>query len=290
MPPKPANTLAKAVGATFRDNKLTTRTARHVIQAGDSGKHRTGIYPAEMSHSDRCSRAIHYRLTGVTPAPQPLSIVSERIFDFGNISHSWWQKQWWEMGILRGVFFCMACELTWEDTSPYSCPRCDMSRHMLEYREVPFRSETYGVVGRADADLTTDGLIEIKTIGVGSIRFEAPHLVEKHGTDWDALWRDIKHPFPSHRKQGALYCYFLKRDQITFIYDPKFVSAAPKEFVVKFRKDYIDDILQECVEINQRVELKRTPHRPEWAAKDHKTCQRCPFRKTCYAQTMSEDS
>jgi hypothetical protein len=279
----PAKSLAKTVGETFRDNKLTTRTARHVIVAGDNSKHRKGIYPAEMSHGDKCVRAIHYRLTDVPPAPSPMSIVTERIFDFGNISHGWWQKQWWDMGILKGDFACHGCGLVWEGLSPHECPRCGMGRAFLIYREVPFKSEEYGVVGRADADTTTDGLIEVKTVGVGSIRWEAPHLVQKHGTDWDALWRDIKHPFPSHRKQGMLYCFFLNREKIKFIYDPKFVSAAPKEFDIVFNRDYIEDILQECLEINKRVADNLTPRRPPWAEKNHRTCQRCPFKKTCYS-------
>ena len=285
----PTKSLAKQVGETFKDNKLTTRTARHLNQAGDTGSHRRGIYPSELSHgSDKCVRAIHYRLTDVPQAPQPVSIVSELIFNIGNVAHSWWQNIWWDMGILKGDFFCLGCELLWEDTSPHNCPRClSVGKDFLRYREVPFASEEYGVVGRADADTTTDGLIEIKTIGVGSIRWEAPHLTEKHGENWDALWRDIKHPFPSHRKQGMLYCYFLKREQITYIYEPKFVSAAPKEFVVQFRQDYVDEMLQECMEINKNVRESRVPRRPPWAEKAHKTCQRCPFKKHCYTNRRS---
>jgi hypothetical protein len=283
----PAKSLAKSIGETFRDDKLVTRTARYIQRIGDDSDHRTGIYPAEMSHNDRCIRAIVYRLSGVESLPVPTSIVSELVFNHGNTSHEWWQDKWWGMGILKGVFHCRACGLSWEDISPLSCPRCDMSKYMLNYKEVPFKSERYNMVGRADADTTTDGLIEIKTIGVGSIRWEAPHLVEKHGTDWDALWRDIKHPFPSHRRQGQLYCYFLERDEIKFIYDPKFVSAAPKEFVVKFSKDYIDQILDDCDDINGMVARNKTPHRPEWAAKDHRTCQKCPFRKHCYTVRTS---
>ena len=281
MPPK---SLSKQVGETFRDNKLVTRVARHISVREDSGFHRKGIYPSELSHSKdtKCLRAIHYRLTDVPPAPQPVSIVSQRIFDTGDKAHEWWQQRFWEMEILKGFFFCMRCELYWEDLSPYSCPRCDASKDIIQYREVPFRSQRYGVVGRADADTTTDGLIEIKTIGVGSIRWEAPHLVEKHGTDWDALWRDIKHPFPSHRKQGMLYCYFKEREEITFIYDPKFVSAAPKEFVVKFRQDYVDEMLQECEEILENWEANQVPRRPPWAARDNNTCLSCPFKKHCY--------
>jgi hypothetical protein len=281
-----SQSLAKQVGATFRDDKLVTRTARYVQQVGDNSFHRKGIYPAEMSHGERCQRAIHYRLTDAESTPSPTSIVSELIFNHGNTSHDWWQQNWWGMGILKGVFHCMACDLYWEDLSPYACPRCDMPRMFLEYKEVPFRSREYNMVGRADADLTTDGLIEIKTIGVGSVRFEAPHLVEKHGENMEALWRDIKHPFPSHRKQGILYCHFLEREQITFIYDPKFVSAAPKEFVVQYNASIIEDILEECLLINRDVALGRVPKRPEWAEKSHRTCARCPYRKVCYAPSI----
>ena len=285
----PAKSLAKIVGETFRDDKLVTRTARYVQQVGDNAKHRTGIYPAEMSHNNRCPRAIHYRLTGVEAQPQPLSIVTELIFNHGNTSHDWWQNNWWGMGILKGIFHCRACNLFWEDTSPQVCPRCEMQRMFLEYKEVPFRSKKYNVVGRADADLVDDGLAEIKTIGIGTIRHEAPHLIEKHGENWDAIWKDIKHPFLSHRKQGWMYCFFLERPTIKFIYDPKFVSAAPKEFNVAFNPDLFDDILKECEDINLRLSKNQTPHRPEWAAKDNLTCQRCAFRKHCYT-SLSEES
>lgn len=277
-----SSSLAKQVGATFRDDKLVTRTARYVQQVGDNSFHRTGIYPSEMSH-EHCQRAIHYRLTDVPQEPAPISIVSELIFNHGNTSHEWWQGKWWGMGILKGVFHCLACDLYWEGLSPHECPRCEMPKVFLEYKEVPFRNKEYGVVGRADADLSTDGLIEIKTIGVGSIRWEAPHLTEKHGENWEALWRDIKHPFPSHRKQGIINCHFLGRDQIKFIYDPKFVSAAPKEFVVQYNVSIIEEILEECLQINRDVALGRVPKRPEWAEKSHRTCAHCPYRKHCYA-------
>lgn len=282
--------LAKLVGETFRDDKLVTRTARYAQQVGDDSRHRTGIYPAEMSHTDRCHRAVHYRLTGIEAQPQPLSLVTELIFNHGNTSHDWWQNNWWGMGILKGIFHCKACGLFWEDTSPKSCPRCEMQRTFLEYKEVPFRNKRYNMVGRADADLVTDGLVEIKTIGIGTIRHEAPHLIEKHGENWDAIWKDIKHPFLSHRKQGWLYDFFLERPIIKFIYDPKFVSAAPKEFNVEFKLEYVEDILKECDSINEGVAKRRTPHRPEWAAKDHRTCQRCPFRKTCYGTHEEPDA
>ena len=282
MPPK---SLASQVGETFRDNKLVTRVSRHIALRDDSGHHRTGIYPSELSHGheSKCLRAVHYRLTGAPAVPQPVSIVSQRIFDIGDEKHEWWQTQFWDMDILKGHFKCMYCKLYWEDLSPWSCPRCDSGRDFLVYKEVPFKSDIYNVVGRADADTTTDGLIEIKTIGVGSIRYEAPHLVNKHGTDWDALWRDIKNPFPSHRRQGALYCYFLDRPEITFIYDPKFVSAAPKEFVVKFDRNIVEDMLLECEEINESVIADKVPARPKWADKRHNTCLRCPYKKFCWS-------
>ena len=282
--------LAKVVGETFRDDKLVTRTARYAQQVGDDSYHRPGIYPAEMSHGDRCHRAIHYRLTDAPKQPQPLSIVTELIFNHGNTSHDWWQDKWWGMGILKGVYHCIGCNLFWEDTSPVLCPRCDLGRRFLEYKEVPFKDDEYGVVGRADADLVADGLVEIKTIGIGTIRHEAPHLLDKHGENWDAIWRDIRNPFPSHRKQGAMYDFFLKRPVIKFIYDPKFVSAAPKEFDITYNPALIEDILKEIKDIWRTVSAKQVPRRPPWAVKDHVTCTRCPYRKHCYASRMSEES
>ena len=123
------------------------------------------------------------------------------------------------------------------------------------------------MVGGQTPTLATDGLIEIKTIGDGqhSVGSPAPDREVRPGLG-HAL-ENIKHPFPSHRKQGMLYCHFLERDTIKFIYDPKFVSAAPKEFVVKYNHSIIEDILKECVAINTDVSTARAPNRPDWAEK-----------------------
>jgi hypothetical protein len=291
--------LAKAVGASFRDKeKFISGVGRHLLTQQESDRRSDCIHPSEASHKDWCIRSAYYRIAGYEPEPIPVSLAFKLVFETGHEAHHKWQKWAWEMGILRGLWECLFCDLKWEDVSPWQCPRCEMGRDLIRYREVPVENGEYLIAGNADGDvfwLDEWTYIEVKTIGTGTVRYEAPQLIEQHtyrhiddngkertGVDWLALWNAIRRPFPAHLRQGSIYCFCGGRDKIRFIYDPKFITAHPKEFEIKFNPDVIVDILDECLKVKNALEAQRPPKRPMWAEPKCKTCKECPFQKACY--------
>jgi hypothetical protein len=222
----------------------------------------------------------------------------EMVFERGHDAHGKWQTWFRDMGILKGSWVCRYCGLHWEDVSPHVCPRCEHGADLIRYAEVPCENKEFLIAGSADGDVvraTDTTLIEIKTIGEGTLRWDAPALIEKHsyrhtddagkshtGVDWYSLWNGIRRPFGPHLRQGMIYCFCLGRPSIIYIYEPKFVTAYPKEFEIKFSRDLIEDRLQQCVIIRNALERGHPPKRPMWAEKTCKTCKNCPFRNTCY--------
>lgn len=293
--------LAQAVGAAYRDkDKLVPTVARHLIKAtGDEDRREDCIHPSEISHGGWCPRATYYRISGVVPEPSPRNIVFEMVFERGHDSHRKWQTWFWEIGILNGVFVCTWCGLHWWDKSPHECPRCEVGIDQLRYGEVPVINEEHLIFGHADGivdkDDGSDVPIEIKTIGTGTVRIEAPQLMKQYtythtdvdgdvhtGVDWPLLWSRIRRPFTSHLRQGMIYLFCMDRKEIIFIYEPKFVTAYPKEFEIKFNSELIADVLDDCKKVRVALDKQRAPRRPMWAEQTHPSCKECGYRRTCY--------
>jgi CRISPR/Cas system-associated exonuclease Cas4 (RecB family) len=283
--------LLKNAGQVFRDKeKLVSLVSRYLVKQTETERREDCIHPSEVSHSDWCPRATYYRIINTEKEPEPKNLIFEVVFETGHDAHRKWQSWFRDMDILRGNWKCLSCQLIWEDVSPTECPRCELGKDLIQYVEVPVFSNEHLLAGFADGDVYVDGdfrLIEIKSVGTGTARFEAPNMVEQYtneaGTDWKSLWNGIRKPFNSHLKQGMIYCFCKGRDSITFIYDPKFVTAFPKEFTVKFNMSIIEDILKECLVIKSCLEKERTPKRPMWAEIKNPVCKKCVYRKVCYA-------
>ena len=289
--------LAKVIGQGFRDReKLVSQVARHLMHEKESDRRQDCIHPSEMAKGEAwCTRATYYRFTGAPAESLPRSLAMEMVFETGHDSHNKWQVWLWEMGILQGMWRCLWCQLYWWDTSPRECPRCFVGEDLIKYAEVPVSNDEYLIAGQADGFVGKP--IEIKTIGTGTVRYEAPALLKRHsykhlgtdgkehaGVDWYRLWQDIRRPFPSHIRQGMIYCFCAEWESMIFIYDPKFLTAHPKEFEVKFRKDVIEDSLEQCLTIRKSLDKGRPPKRPHWAQVEHASCKACPYRGVCYVR------
>jgi hypothetical protein len=194
----------------------------------------------------------------------------EIIFQEGHDIHDKWQGWIWDIGRLHGAFECMSCKEYWFACSPKKCHRCGVGRAFLRYREVPVSSEEHGIIGHADADLGDD-LVEIKSIGVGTLRWDAPETLKRfqrkgitdagfdyNTLDWPALWKSIRRPFLSHRVQASLYAELLERRWIVFIYESKY-NQLPKEFVIKHDPELVAPILAKCKSVKAALEGGRKP-------------------------------
>ena len=294
------NEFAKTIGEGFKDkNKLTTQVSRHLMKEEVSDRRSDCIHPSEASHEHWCPRSTYYRIAGYEAVQAPRSLSMEMVFETGHDAHRKWQTWFREMGVLNGDWRCRVCSKVWSGVSPTSCPRCESGGHLIDYAEFPVSNDDYLLAGQSDGDVIrpdgTSTLIEIKTIGTGTVRYDAPSLMAKYsyhhfddsgkirtGVDWQALWNGIKRPFSSHLRQGMIYCFCSGRDEITYIYDPKFITAHPKEFSVKYDRVHIEGILEQCLTVKDGLEKQSPPDRPDWAEKSCRTCSTCPFKKECY--------
>lgn len=252
-------------------------------------KHRHNIiYPSEMAKSDWCPRATYYRMTGHAIPPTKSSFTLENVFNEGNMIHNKWQNWMSSTGKLWGDWRCSRCSeyvknspkpesdfggscvgVGWVDLRTNTGTVTDMAyAHSWQYKEVTLRSTSLPVSGHADGALTDHNiLVELKSLGVGSLRFEAPNLIKEHThetktgkkiLDVDGIWKEFHRPLTTHIRQGNIYLWMAKEmglpfDKMSFVYEFKSNQQA-KEFVVPFSQDIINPLLdkarliQDCVE------------------------------------------
>jgi hypothetical protein len=285
-------------------------------QEKERASHRTGIiYPSEMAKSNWCPRATYYRMSGLQPGASTASFTLENVFAEGNSIHSKWQRWLSETGLLWGDWRCSRCGeivknsirpddkvfgscvgVGWvtfpnESFTGYTKPSEQVPfegkyngefPHDWKYKEVTLHSTTHKVSGHADGALIKhDCLIEIKSLGVGSLRFEAPKLVEDHTHDLDGrkvmdiegMWKNLHRPLLSHVKQGNIYLWMAKEmgmpfDTMVFLYEFK-ANQQVKEFSVKLSEDILNPMLDTAALIEVCLSKGTPPDCP------HGGCAQC---------------
>jgi len=258
----------------------------------EKDKHRdtTMFHPSDLAKRDWCPRATWYKIKGEVDSDETFSFQRLNVFEEGHAIHAKWQKWLWDAGVLEGQWRCGSCSHKWWDLSPRNCPECNASEH-LAYAEVPLKSEPYGIIGSADgivSDKKGRTLIEIKSVGLGTIRFEALDLYKEYETNpamgIDGLWKKIRQPFASHIRQGMLYMHCTGIHDLTFIYEWK-PSQEVKEFSIKYLPELIQPILDSCQLLLVALQQKIPPMRPAWAESSSCSgCKYCPFKKTCWSE------
>jgi hypothetical protein len=267
-----------------RDTRLLGPVERHLLAQPPSDRSTLVLHPSEMAKKDWCHRASDFLLSGATQPPEVLGLIRNNIFDAGHGSHHTWQTRFDDMGVLVGRWWCNACTRCAVEFGlrPASCGWCGKAA-ALEYREVPVRSQEHRIAGHADGWVTglgADCLIEIKTIGTGTVRMEQPRLLIDADNDLDQVWKNIRRPFPSHYRQGQLYLALAEitygstaPTEIVFIYEYK-LNGATKEFVVEYDPDSVAHLLDDALDIVYAVEKKR----PVRCNNDADGCAQCrPF-------------
>lgn len=260
--PKLSGRLAEYVNAT-NDTILVGSIQAHMMKehSKPSDRRQDIIHPSEMAHGSWCPRATYYRIKACREAqnpflkpPENVGVQLLNIFDEGHMIHAKWQKRLTDMGKLWGNWKCGECSKIFKDTySPEQCAFCNSMN--LIYTEVPLQADQYLIYGHADGAVPhLNALIEIKSVGPGTVRVSAPEVYAAHSEgsmiDLQGLWKGIKEPFPDHVRQGQLYLTLcslmgLSFDKIIFIYESKF-NQGVKEFVVKYDPEYCDDMLKQA--------------------------------------------
>jgi hypothetical protein len=279
---------------------LVPKIERHVLKSShDRDGHRdtAHLHPTEMVKDMWCPQHSYFRMVD-TPTEKidaSPSFRMESAFTEGHSSHKKWQTWLSEMGVLWGVWRCACSSRTFGAFTPFD--RCGLCHEHWTYDEVPFYDKEYMIMGHADGlvILPEEGsfIIEIKTVGIGTLRFEAPILYEKLQTGVytiDQTWAAIRKPFASHRMQAQFYLWLLKRQypefagvsEVIFIYEWK-ASGAVKEFRIRAAESVIEERLEMAREVANHVSHD-LPYldRPEWAAADGLICQTCEYRTTCW--------
>ncbi len=302
---KPSGRLKEWGETKKRETALLGDIQRFLLNRIDqpSDRRQDVLHPSEMAKADWCPRSSWFRLKG-EPESDPQKKHGhqlENIFDEGHTIHDKWQQRLWDMGLLEGEFQCLVCGHVWWDTAPTfgPVPLCGHRRQVLRYLEVPIDGEErYLIAGKEDGKVK-NRLVEVKSIGQGTLRMEAPGLLADnkidgpHGVvyDLDRIWKDLSRPLGSHLRQTAIYAAIanengMEIDEIVFIYEYK-SNQMVKEFVVKVSSRIAEPLLEAAKDIKFALENDRVIPRPEGNERESKPCTECPFMTTCWA---SDDS
>lgn len=312
---KPVGKLARFAEAQKNNNDLLADCERLLLHEATKPQMQNGgerrhdvIHPSEIAKTDWCPRSTYLRILAAREDRLPELAAHhfqlENIFEEGHEYHRKWQARFRRMGRLQGRWFCNACFHSWFDVSPYQCVACGAGNGCIEYHEVPLRDDSIMLSGSADGEVLAadwetnpdgeDVLIEIKSIGEGTVRMELPAVFMKHqheienkwgGTDKvldvRGVWKDITMPFGPHLRQGLIYLRMRAVmaelhglppiDRIVFIYEFKPTSMV-KAFYVERNDEAVQEIWDSCLDIVYALDRGGKPPR---CIEGRESCKEC---------------
>lgn len=279
----PKNDLWKFLDAKTKPSRFLGDLERHMQARPVGDRSTTVLHPSEIIKPDFCKRGSYFLLNGRTKIADKPGFRLQSIFDEGHMIHAKWQRWFQEMGILHGKFKCDVCdEITW-GTSPEMCGACRAPGSKLVYDEVTLFDDELRIKGHTDGwikDAQGDTLIEIKSIGPGTIRAEAPQLFDT-SNDLFSAWNNIRRPFGTHILQGQMYLELMRRmghdvKEIVFIYELK-ADQSQKEFVVKADPTLVEHIFAKAKDVIDAVEAGVAP---DCNNNPGGTCKQCaPYKE-----------
>ncbi|MGW3153681.1 hypothetical protein [Streptomyces sp. NPDC001089] len=270
--------LTEYLSAAKSAEPLFGDVQKHVLDkaAKPSGRRQDILHPSEMVKASWCHLAAFHRLRlEAEPAERKrTTFTRENIFQEGHQTHSKWQRWFAEMGRLAGDWKCLYCgDVFWNDTTPAECHGCSAPPSCLEYAEVPLNADPLRIGGKADGYSPDDhALIEIKTLGLGSLRFERPEFLERYTVeteygrlpDMTRLWRDFRRPLPTAVRQTQLYMYLgvhfedLALDRTVFLYDFK-ATQETKSFTVTYDESFSEPLIEAAAAIVDCLQSDTAP-------------------------------
>lgn len=262
----PKTDLKKFLDAKAKPSRLLGDIERHLQKRPPGNRDYTVLHPSDMIKRDWCRRASWFLLNGYPRIAEKPGLRLQNIFDEGHYIHAKWQRWFQEMGVLHGKFKCDVCDqITW-GTSPAECEHCHAPEGKLIYDEVTMIDDALRIKGHTDGwvkDEVGDTLIEIKSIGPGTIRSERPDLIMDNDNDFMKAWGQIRRPFVSHILQGQMYLELMKRmghdvTEIVFIYELK-ADQSFKEFVVRADFEVVRHVFDNAQKVIDAVEAGVPP-------------------------------
>ena len=264
--------LKKFLDAKKTTTRLLGDVERHLMRRPLDNRRMDVLHPSEIIKPDWCHRYSYYLLTGGEAKRDKPNLRLQNIFDEGHYIHAKWQARFQEMNVLYGKFECQSCKTVITGVSP-ACSGCLRTDFML-YKEVTLVDDALRIAGHTDGwikGIGDDCLIEIKSIGAGTLRFEAPEILAEANGDITKAFNGIRRPFRSHLLQGQMYLELAYRmfgdeapKEIVFLYENK-ADQATKEFTVKADYEIVERIffsaekLMKAVTANKMPECNVTP-------------------------------
>ena len=208
------------------------------------------LHPSEISAHDWCHRESWFLLNGAKAVRKRPNLQLQNIFDEGHEIHAKWQKRFERMGTLYGK---------WSDDPQWElAPEGGFADR--NYHEVPLEWPEMRVHGHADGWLVgfgSDLLLEIKSIGTGTVRLYNPSLLRNSLAE---TFSQIRSPFSGHIRQASIYIAILNSmyergeidrkppTEMLFIYECK-ENQAIKEFVVSYDYSTVEEIFTNAQKI-----------------------------------------
>lgn len=277
--------------AMTRQGRIIPQIEQHLIRshAAQSAKRDTDfLHPSEICKKDWCPRASWYVIKDGKRPDESIKFQRMNVFAEGTAIHDKWQAWLAAVGILEGRWECASCKSSWWGVSKdhEHCLVC--YNNIIRYKEVPIQNEEFHLLGHADgiiSDANGRAVLEVKSVGIGTLRFEAPELFQKfskEGMSLDSLWKEIRTPFVSHLRQVNLYMYCLGIHDGVVLYEWK-PTQEVKEFSIKFQPELVSGILAGCSTVKSALESNTIPMRPMTASLDATMCKNCPHYKRCWS-------
>jgi CRISPR/Cas system-associated exonuclease Cas4 (RecB family) len=280
--PAPKTDLWKFLDAKAKPTRLLGDIERHLLKRPVGDRDYTVLHPSDMIKRDWCKRSSYFLLRGHERIAERPNLKLQSIFDEGHAIHAKWQSWFQEMGVLHGKFKCVSChEITW-GTSPSECGKCGWKT--LEYAEVTLVDKDLRIAGHTDGwikGIGDDCLIEIKSIGPGTIRAEAPELMMDADGDFMKAWNSVRKPFGPHVLQGQIYLELMRRmgnpvDEIVFLYELK-ADQSYKEFTVKADYSLVEHVFDGAKSV---VEAVAAGIVPDCSNNPGSICKQCaPYKE-----------
>jgi hypothetical protein len=279
------NDLKKFLDAKAKPSRLIGDLERYLMARPVGDRSTTVLHPSEIIKKDFCKRGSYFLLTGSTKIADKPPLRLQSIFDTGHAIHAKWQFWFQDMGIMHGKFKCQVCDkITW-GTSPAECEHCGVGKHKLIFDEVTLVDKDLMIAGHTDGwikDEQGDALIEIKSVGPGTIRAEAPDLIMDADGDFMKAFNNIRRPFPSHIMQGQVYLELMQRmghtevQEIVFLYELK-ADQSYKEFKVKRDFELVRHIFDKAQSVVDSVKAGKAP---DCNNNPGGTCKQCaPYKE-----------
>ena len=259
---KPTGAL-KAFLAADKGTRVIGKVEKHIISKPRDFRATDVIHPSEMASASWCHRAQYFWLTGHAPKPEVMSLRRASIFGTGHAAHDMWQGWFKEMNQIKGLWYCYKHDVEWfglaNDHAEGQC--------RTKYNEVPVFFDPLRISGKADGWLVNFGdplLLEVKTIGEGSIRWYAPDIAYAHNNDFKKMWAAIDAPFLEHIHQAQIYMKLLELmgqpnapQEALILYEAKGLHEH-KEFVIQKSDWGIAELLEAAANIISAID-KGTP-------------------------------